>query len=307
MRFFDQVERDISQLAARQYGVFSLAQARAAGLSDRAVQARARAGRWSRVHHGVYALVPRGLLAREGLWSAAVLAGGPGAALSHRSAAALHALRPHGGARIEVTVPRRSSRRHAGLLIHRSTTLTTADITVVRGISCTTVARTLLDIAGQLGRRRLERACDQAEVLEVFDLNAITDQLERNSRHRGGRIVKAVLAEHYIGQTLTWNEFEERFLTLAAEAGLPTPDVNVLLDLHDGEPPIRVDFIWPARRLAVETDGRTTHLTHQAFERDRRRDQRLTIARWRPARFTRRQVKYAPAQVRETLQRLWDG
>jgi predicted transcriptional regulator of viral defense system len=303
------VEADlaVAALAGAQHGVLCLEQLKALGVSASAARKRAAKGRLHRIHRGVYALAPIRLLDRHGLWLAAVLACGCGAVLSHRSAAVLHELRSQGSTRIEVTVPGGSSRRHAGVLVHRSSTLTAADATLVHGIPCTTVARTLLDIAGQLGRRALERACDQAEVLEVFDLKTITDQLERNPRHRGARTLRAVLEEHYIGQTLTWNEFEERFLALAREAGLPLPEVNVLLELNDGEPPIRVDFVWPARRLAVETDGRGSHLTHQAFERDRRRDQRLTMARWRPARFTRRQVKYSPAQVRATLGKLWSG
>jgi hypothetical protein len=257
------------------------------------------------VHRGVYAIAPATLLDRHGLWLAAVLACGPDAVLSHRSAAALHALRDFGAPRIEITVPGRSRRGHPGLLIHRSTTLTAADVTRVRAIPCTTVARTLLDLAGQLGRRPVERACDQAEIMKVFDLNAVTDQLQRNPRHRGARLLKAVLDEHYIGQTATWNGFEEEFLALAIQAGLPTPEVNVFLDLDDGEPGIRVDFMWRERRLAVETDGRDTHLTRQAFERDRRRDQRLTAAGWHPARFTKRQVRFTPGQVRSRLHRLW--
>ena len=101
---------------------------------------------------------------------AAVLACGPGAVLSHRSAAALHELRDWGGTKIEVTVPRRSRRKHDGVAVHCSTTLTAKDITVVNNIPCSTVARTLLDLAEVVTRRQLERSFDQAEIAEVFDL-----------------------------------------------------------------------------------------------------------------------------------------
>ena len=113
---------------------------------------------------------------------AAVLACGSGAVLSHRSAAALLELRDWGGTKIDVTVPRRSRRKHDGVAVHCSTTLTDKDITVVDNIPCTTVARTLLDLAEVVTRRQLERSFDQAEIAEVFDLGAIQDQLARNPR-----------------------------------------------------------------------------------------------------------------------------
>ena len=65
-----------------------------------------------------------------------------------------------------------------------------------------------------------------------------------------------------------------------------------------------IDFAWPAQRLAVETDGRRFHGGRLAFERDRRRDQRLTVAGWRPLRFTWRQVVQRPADVAATLRAL---
>ncbi|MGO9499525.1 MAG: hypothetical protein ACLQA5_22865, partial [Solirubrobacteraceae bacterium] len=128
----------------------------------------------------MYSLVPRELLKREGLYMAAVLACGPEAVLSHRSAAALLELRDWGHTKIEVTVPRRSSRRHDGIKVHRSTTLTDEDVTVVNNIPCTTVHRTLLDLADVVTQRQLERSFDQAEISERLDLTAINDQLARN-------------------------------------------------------------------------------------------------------------------------------
>lgn len=74
-----------------------------------------------------------------------------------------------------------------------------------------------------------------------------------------------------------------------------------MLDLADGEHPIRVDFLWRRERLVVETDGRAAHGTAQAFERDRRRDQRLTVAGFHPLRFSRRQVVVGGAEVERTL------
>ena len=106
-RFLGQPSLDaaIAELANAQHAVFGLDQLRELGLGTRAVQHRASAGRLHRIHKTVYSLVPKALLKREGLYMAAVLACGPGAVLSHRSAAVLHQLRDWGYTSIEVTVP----------------------------------------------------------------------------------------------------------------------------------------------------------------------------------------------------------
>jgi predicted transcriptional regulator of viral defense system len=94
----------------------------------------------------------------KGRYLAAVLACGPAAALSHRSAADLHGLRETNRAPIDVTVPGRTARRHDGIDLHRSTTLTPADVTIVDALPVTTVARTVLDLAAVVHRRAVERA-----------------------------------------------------------------------------------------------------------------------------------------------------
>ena len=66
----------------------------------------------------------------------------------------------------------------------------------------------------------------------------------------------------------------------------------------------RVDFLWRQQRLIVETDGRDVHSTRQAFERDRKRDQRLMLAGWRVVRFTWRQITREPERVAATLRAL---
>jgi Protein of unknown function (DUF559) len=295
------VDRRLSELAREQHIVFGLDQLRELGLTDDAVRKRVAAGRLHRIHHAVYSLVPNELLKREGLYMAAVLACGPDAALSHRSSAALNELRAWGHTQIEVTVPRRSRRKHEGIKVHCSTTLTPADVSVVNGIPVTTVARTLLDLAEVVTHRQLERAFDQAEILEALDLNAINDQLARNPTRPGAKAVREVLAEHYIGSTATWSENEELLLSITRPLGIPDPHTNKFVILPDGGPPIRVDFVWWEERVVLEVDSRKWHLTRQRFEIDRQRDQRLTVAGWTVIRTTWRQMKYRPHELRAVL------
>ena len=287
-----------------QQGVFGLDQLQALGMAPPTVRARVAAGRLHRIHHTVYSLVPKELLKRDGLYMAAVLACRPDGVLSHRSAAALLELRDWGYTKIEVTVPRRSARRHDGIKVHRSTTLTAEDVTVVNNIPCTTVARTLLDLAGVVTQRQLERSFDQAEIAKAFDLTAIEDQLARNPTRAGAKAVRRVLTEHYIGKTATWSENEEALLAITRPLGIPDPDTNELIALDDGGPPIRVDFVWRDQRVIIEADSRKWHTSRQRFEIDRQRDQRLIAAGWTVIRTTWRQMKYRPHELRPLLLKL---
>jgi very-short-patch-repair endonuclease/predicted transcriptional regulator of viral defense system len=297
-------DRVIVALATEQHSVLELSQLVEIGFSPSGVQKRADAGRLHRIHSGVYSLVPRELLTREGHWMAAVLACGPGAVLSHRTAAALHELRGTYRTNIDVSVPRRSGRQRPGLDIHRSSTLTPLDVTRVKNIPCTAAARTHLDLAAVVARRSVERALDQWDTMGEFDLRALHEQLERNPRHRGALVLRSVLDEHYVGSTVTESELEEAFLALCRRLGLREPQVNRWIDLGDGEPMIRGDFVWAEERVIVETDGVRFHGTHQARERDPRRDQRAILAGWTPVRTTGRQVTRRPRELEPTLLRL---
>jgi len=276
--------------------VLTFDQLRALGLGARAVQRRAKSGRLHRIHRGVYALTPASLLPRHGRWLAAVLACGPDAVLSHRTAAALHDLRPTSGA-IDVTVPVGSAGRRAGIRLHRAKNLDPTELTIVERIPCTGVSRTLLDLAGVLTRRQLERTLDEVETIEAKDRIPLSTLLEHHPYAKGASTLKAILTEHRAGSTVTESEFEEPFLALVRQAGLPQPEVGYYIDPHDGGLLVKGDFVWVEQRLVVETDGHRFHGTRAAFESDRRRDQRLTAAGWRVIRITWRQLTERPHEV----------
>lgn len=301
MRRSDGVDAAIASLGAGHHAVFGLDQLVELGLSPRAVQHRAASGRLHRIYAAVYSLVPRELLTRRGHWMAAALAYGPEAVVSHRTAATLHGLLDYNGAKTDVMVPGRHSRRRGNVIVHSSTNLTPADLTTEDHVPCTTVARTLLDLADVVERRRIERAFDQAEAIGVFDLWAIEDQLRRNPKRPAARKIRALLEEYYIGEAPTESELEEAFLALCRRARVRRPEVQQWIMLPDGGDPIRADFLWRQERVVVETDGARVHGTAQAGQRDPRRDQRLTVHGWRPIRAPGRQVFYRPAELEATL------
>ncbi len=283
----DRIEDLIALIAVAQHGVVALEQLVALGLSHAAVRARVSAGRLHRVHRGVYSLAPVKLLSRNGHYMAAVLACGPGAALSHRSAAALLELIAWSPSKVDVSVPTPGGRsRRDAIRVHRATTLRPEDIVLVHRIPCTTVARTLLDLAEALDSAAVERALDQGAKTEVLDFNELKDQIARNQRRPAAAALQGILDAHAPGSTPTWNEFEKRMFALCRRIGLPDPEAQQWLDLGDGRPLIRPDFMWRAQRVIVETDGWETHGKRRSFESDRRRDQRATLAGWRPIRVT---------------------
>jgi very-short-patch-repair endonuclease len=288
------VDQRIAALATRQHGVVATRQLAALGLPQRAASHRAAAGRLHRVHRGVYA-VGHPVLTVNGRRMAAVLAAGPGAVLSHASAAALWEIRPTSATRIDVTVRTAGGRKtRPGLRIHRTPTVHDDEITEHQAIRVTTPARTLLDLASSLPRRALERALDEAQISELYDLRELEAVVLAHAGERGARRLQRALAED--GEpTLTDSELEELMLALCHEHQLeqPTPQAWVA--------GLRVDFLFAASRLVVETDGYRYHRTRRAFERDRERDAILARAGYRTLRFTHRQLTRAPADVAATI------
>ncbi len=111
------------ELARCQAGVISRRQAISAGMSRGAVEAKVASGRWPTIYRGAYATFtgPVGWTAR--LW-AVLLYAGPGARLSHETAAELLRLTDERSPAIHVMIPaERRIRPIAGAVIHRSSHL----------------------------------------------------------------------------------------------------------------------------------------------------------------------------------------
>ena len=275
----------IATIASRQYGVVARRQLLEAGVSGSAIDSRIGSVLHS-LHAGVYAVGTPQLLT-EGRWLAGVLAHGPGAALSHRAAAALWGLRPAWREWLEVSAPRHANRR-PGIVLHRCRSL---EVTTHRGIPVTTPARTLVDVADVVRPRVLKKVLEQAEILRLDGT-----PVPIPGRRGYGRLV-AALAELGPTVALTRSELEDAFLALCADAGLPAPAANLTID------GMEIDFVWRSHRLAVEVDSWRYHGTRAAFGRDRRRSARLQLAGWGLLRFTDADIVGDPEYVATTLAR----
>ena len=214
---------------------------------------------------------------------AAVLACGPQAVLSHRSAAALWGVRPTAGARVEVTAPRRL-RPRPNLLPHFAV-LPSDQRTTQTGIPVTTPARTLLDLAAVLKSNELDRALNEAEIQRLSGPNHLI------AGQRGTTALRALLLD---ARRSSRSPLEAEFLAFVRAHDLPEPETNTIIEGYEA------DFVWRAQKLIVELDGFATHGTRTAFERDRERDRRLMAGGWKTARVTRAQLA-RPAELAQEL------
>jgi very-short-patch-repair endonuclease len=245
------------------------------------------------VARGVYA-VGRPELTIYGRWMAMVLACGPGAVLSHTSAAALWGIRPEPSALVEVAVSGSAGRRFPGARIHRRGGLRPADVTRQRGIPVTNLVLTLIDLACSLEAAQLERAVNEADRLDLIDPSALRAALDVYVGRPGVARLRELLDRRTF--RLTDSDLERLFLPLVTQSGLPLPLTRQRLN------GFRVDFFWPDLRLVVETDGLRYHRTPAQQARDHARDQAHLAAGFTPLRFTHAQVRYEADHVRSTLQ-----
>jgi very-short-patch-repair endonuclease len=166
-------------------------------------------------------------------------------------------------------------RSRPGIRVHRSPTLSPADLTLRGAIPVTKPARTLRDLRRTVPGPVFVRALRQAEFLRLPLDGVDTDH--------------------------TRSGLEARFLALLRRHRLPRPEVNVRVE------GFVVDFLWRVERLIAELDGWETHRTRSAFEQDRARDNQLRRGGFEVVRFTWRQVTDDPSGVAATVRSLPSG
>jgi predicted transcriptional regulator of viral defense system len=179
-------ELAVAELAARQHGVVTRDQLVAIGFGSRAIDDRIARGLLHPIHRGVFAVAHR-LRTRETTWMAAVLAAGPAAVLSHRSAAALWGIRPSSRAVSDVIAPRKC--RRAGIHAHR-TVLPPDEVTVHHGIPVTNPARTLFDLAAVVSPQQLSHVLNEAEIRRLASPVSLDALIARHPRRNGTQALR---------------------------------------------------------------------------------------------------------------------
>lgn len=161
-----------------------------------------------------------------------------------------------------------------------------------------------------LGERQLRNVVETAVVQGCLDI-AEANRILAVNRRRGAPQLRSILrswhrddpaSERVAALPDLRSELEARLLSLITAEGLPAPECNRLVEV-DGDRLI-VDFLWPERRLVVETDGARFHDNPVAFERDRLRDRALQLGGYRVLHFTYRQVEDEPTDVVAGIRKL---
>ena len=225
---------------------------RGCGLSQRAIDYRAKTGRLHRIHEGVFA-VGHPNVSQNGLFIAAVKACKPDAALSHRAEAARSGIRPWTGGEIEVTIPGKGTQAHSGVRVHRSFLMTRGDQMVRDGILVTDPAWTIVALAAVLPPGELRSAVREALGMKLVTIRALLGLLERLGPVRGCRNLRRILAR----AQPTRSELEDVVYDLIVAGGFEPPDVNSPLKLEGRT--VIPDFRWPKQKLVIEADGARWH------------------------------------------------
>ena len=277
--------KSLYELAARHHGLFTRSQALAAGMSESTLRRRTSDGLYHRVYRGVYRIAgsPIDLKSRT---MAAVLSMNSLAAASHATAAWLHDL---GGTpkAIEI-VASRPGRRERDFVVHQSTDLEEDQIADVDGIPTTSVARTIVDIGVPHGIGVVGRCLDEARRRGMVDLEtvaALRKAVARKGRNGVGP-ARIVIAQRSQWDQVTESALESRFVRLVQSQGLPMPESQHQIRNEGGAVIARVDFAYPDKKVAVELDGAAYHSDVESFQRDRVRQNQLTLLGWIVIRFT---------------------
>jgi len=267
------------------------------GFGQEAIKTRLADGRLHHIHEEVYA-VGHTQLSHRSHWWAAVLAYGPGAFVSHQTAAVLWGIGRNRRGPIHVTAPggRQGVRRRKGIWIHRCK-LVTEELTTHDGFPVTTVARTLFDLAEVSPYGKLKGAAEEADRLKLLRLRELEEVCERGRGRRALRPVNRLIVELRAPDEGR-SPLEIRFAAFVREYRLTPPMQNADVLGHE------VDALWPEEKLIVELDSWEHHGHRAAFERDRARDPELMIAGYRTIRVTHRRLDRELEHLAEEIRQL---
>ena len=188
---------------AGQLGLVTRMQARSVGVGPRELHRMVTRGDLVAVHRDIFRH-PAAPHSTDQRRFAAVLAAGPGAALSHRSAADLIGVSRFRADIVEVSRPTSSIIRLEGVQVHRIPDLAPSDIRRVGDFDVTSPARTVVDLGLVARRPFVQRVMEQwlANKVVTFDeLEAVLDRVGRQGRNGAG-VLRSILADRALGATV---------------------------------------------------------------------------------------------------------
>ena len=232
----------------------------------------------------------------------------PGAAVSHRAAAALWELEGFSAGPVELSTNTGRKAPAGWIRLHRVSRLDPVDVTVIRTIPVTTPTRTLVDLCGGMARDDVEPALDDALRRGLTSLPRLRWAARRlaGKGRTGTRLLGALIRERHPGSTPPASSLESKVASLLRRVGLPPP-VSQHEIRDQGKLLARVDFAYPEAMVAIEADGYRYHSGKMAWQRDRVRRNALTTRGWRVLHVTWDDLQKRPDEVTAEIRSALEG
>jgi len=294
-------DRLVAKLASEQHGVFTRAQALAAGLSERTIDGRVKRGVYVRHFPTVYGF-PGSVDSWHQRVVSAVFSASEPAAASHVTAAHLWGMRSRTPREIEIVAKRHRRVHRLPFTVHESNDLRSSDIAMIDGIPVTSAVRTVVDLGASANPTLVAECLDSAlrrQLLTAWEVRRFIARVARPGRTGVGTI-RPLLDERLTWQGLTESTLEDAFRRIIEGSPYPMPVTQWVVEDH-GVFVGRFDFAYPERMALIETDSEGFHMDPASFQRDREKQNRAQMLRWTVYRFTWRQIVDEPDFILDVI------
>lgn len=291
------IDRRLRDWLRTHHGVIGRKEAYNLGATEGLLRTRLATGEWEQLHRNVYRDAASPKTDCQILRAACVLTA-PVGVVSHRSAAWLWNLMDRPPTKPELTLPLgcHYGERTPGVSIHRSTDLDRASVRQWTGLPVTTPLRTLVDLGALVTPQQLADAVDRALANKLITIPRLLDEVNRLGRRgrRGAGALRRLLKERgFIGVPHP-SVLESRAMRIFGRYRLPIPECELVTG-PEGE--YRLDFAYPAIKLAIEVDGYVWHFSPDHKERDETRRNAISLSGWTILVYSWRRITQDPAGV----------
>jgi hypothetical protein len=284
-------ELRVAAWLSRNHAVIARSEALRLGMSASQVDRQVRSGLWVHEHRGVYRLAasPPTIM---GSLKAALLAAGPSAYVSHRSAAWLHGVVEAAPAMPHISVP--SDRRIALEGIRATRTRHPARPAYLQGLPCAPILRTIFDCACLLSAAELDALIDTAVAQRRVRLDELAAAASAARVYPGQAAVVRRLEARGVAGSPHPSVLESRMSRALSDHGIPAPRAELRWG-PGGR--YRLDYAYPELRLVIEVNGWAFHSSPEQARHDATRRNALQAGGWTVLEFDWYQVTCESGRV----------
>ncbi len=254
---------DVRATLEVQHSLITRRQVLTTGHSPNQIHRLLRLGVWEVIDTGLYGPVGVPMTWKRRLMAAVLLAPA-GSMASHRAAAAQHGVGGLDDPPIEISIPRGSSFRRPGVVVHESTDLALARAVLIDGIPTTDLRRLAVDIGAVVSPSRFTHT-----IREIRHGHAVTSEqllhtyLQHKIQGRNGcGVLRDWIDRYFDVNGVPESGIELVVLDALLDLDLPTPEAQFWVETPTGR--YRLDIAYPERLICVEVDGRQHEDAHIA-------------------------------------------